>query len=341
MITCYFVNHVSLRGREHIVVNEIENINPDIIIGLCLEEFDYHYCFKKFFEAIQPYLIRTNKIMKLIAPYVDSKPVPNNIIVEKSYGYYHWSCGPIENCIENKIEFNFTDTTKLFTNYNNNNKYQRAMLVDEFVKNDLLKDGIVTLNKPEMRLADGRPYIYKYHDGSKIVDETDFVLNAKYEYNAGMFPKSYFNGFIDIVSESTYDAGEFFITEKTAKPIGALKPFLVFGPPLVHQHLYNNYGIEYYNELFDYSFDLEEDIEKRIDGIVQNLLRLRQLSNAELISMYKSINDKLICNRKNYLQIKTDRVYIPESLKFLEQYDNGVKCYGDTKASILHMIGIK
>jgi hypothetical protein len=339
MTSCYLVNHVSLRGRESNVISEIENINPDIIIGLCLEEFAYHYIFDNFLELIQPYLLRTNKTMKLIVPYIDNIPVPNNIIVEDSYGYYHWACGSVVNSVVTNLEFKFTDDVKLFTNYNNNAKYQRAMLVDEFVKNNLLKDGIVTLIQPEMLLPDNSAYVYKHHDGSKLVDEMDFVLNAKYEYNAGFYPKSYLNGYVDIVSESTYGPGEFFITEKTAKPIGVLKPFLVYSAPGVHRYLHEKYNLEYYTELFDYSFDEELDIQKRIDGIVQNLLRLRQLSKDELLSMHYSIRDKLIHNRTKYLEIKTNEVFVPESLKFLKHDD--VKLYGDIDASILIMMGIQ
>lgn len=338
MTSCYFVNHVNLIGRESTVVAEIEKINPDILMGLCLEEFDYHYLFGNFLEAIQPYLLRTGKKMKLIAPYVDHRPVPDNIIVEDSYGYYHWSTGLIDNAIHNNIQFKFTDDVKLFTNYNNNSKYQRAMLVDQFVKNDLLKNGIVTLIQPKMYMPDGNLYEYKYHNGSKLVDELDFELNSEEKYAAGRLPKSYLKGVIDIVSESTYDSGQYFITEKTAKPLAVLKPFLVFGPPLVHKFLYDRFQIEYYTELFDYSFDEEHDIQKRINGIVENLLRLSQLSKTELLSIYESINHKLIKNRKNYIDVKKEGRYIPQSLEFLK--DTNIKWYGDVDAGILVLISM-
>lgn len=339
MTTCYFINHTSLAGRESTIVSEIEELDPDIIIGLCLEEYDYHYIYRNMIVLIQPYLVRTNKKMTLIAPYVQLPELPN-IIVEKSLGYYLWSCSSIDSAMRDNIQFKFTESTKLFTNYNNNNKYQRAMLVDELVRNDLLKDGVVTLIKPKMMLPDYSHYVYKYHDGSKLIDEEDFELNSKHEFTAGYLPKSYLNGFIDVVSESTYDTGQFFITEKTAKPIGCLKPFIILGPPLIHKHLHDTFGVEYYTELFDYSFDNEEDIEKRINGIIENLLRIRQLSRADLLSIHESITDKLINNRTKYLEVRTNLTYIPESLKFL-QNNNNVVCYGDLDAGILGSLEIE
>jgi hypothetical protein len=340
MTSYYFLEFKHVQGKEEQRLKEIEEIKPDVLIALCLEEFDYHYIFSKFFELIQPYLQKTNKKLKLIAPYVDSRPVPDNIEVEGSYGYYHWAIGSSIICLEKNIKFNFTNDTKLFTNYNNNSKYQRAMLIDEYVKYDLLKDGIVTLVRPEVYYPNGQIYEYKYHDGSVILDEPDFVLNSSPEYSAGAFPKNYLNGFIDIVSESTYDTGQFFITEKTAKAIGALKPFLVLGPPNVHKHLKEKYDLDYYDELFDYSFDKEDDIQKRIDGIIQNLIRLREMPVNKLMEIHSTITDKMIRNRLNYVGLKNnlDR-FTPKSLKFLHN-DKNVKLYGDTDSGIFYAIGI-
>jgi hypothetical protein len=341
MTSYYFVDFSSLvQGKEAERVKEIEEINPDVLIALCLEEFDYHYIFSKFFELIKPYLQRTNKKLKLIAPFIDSRPVPDNIEVEDSYGYLHWATTTPINCLKTGIKFNFNNDVKLFTCYNNNVKYQRAILVDQFAKHDLLKDGIVTLIHPEMRLPNGSIYSYKYHDGRQLKDEEDFVLNSSPNYAAGILPKNYLNGFIDIVSESTYGKGQFFLTEKTAKPIGALKPFLVLGPPNFHKYLNEKYDLEYYTELFDYSFDKEDDVEKRIDGIVQNLIRLRDTPINKLMEIHLAITNKMIRNRINFINIQNDRDrFTPKSLSFLH-HDKNIKLYGDTNASIFYAMGI-
>lgn len=334
MISCYFIDHSIVKGREDVILAELENINPDKIFLTCLEEYEYHLIFKTLFKLLAPYLTRTNKTATLIAPFVDVKPVPNNIIVEDSYGYYHWADGTVHHCMKNDIQFRFTNNTKLFTSYNHNIKYQRAMLVDEFVKYDLLKDGIVTLHNPKVLTPDGLYYEYKYHDGSILKDESDFILNSIHEYKPYNLPKSYLEGFVDVPSESTFDPGEFNLTEKTVKPIASLRPFIVLGPPNYHRFLHEKYDLEYYHELFDYSFDGEEDTQKRIEGIVQNLVRLREMPVHELIEIHKTITDKMIRNRTNFLNIRQDaNRFVPKSLRFL--LDNtDVVYYGD-KASIL------
>lgn len=336
MTTCYFVHHTSIFGNEVDVLHEIENINPDIIIGLCMEEYDYQYIFGKFITILQPYLQKTNKQFKLIAPYVDRTYSPPNVIVEDSYGYYDYARGLVSKCVRDNINFSIMHYDKLFTNYNNNNKYQRGMLIDEFARNDLLNYGIITLRKPNMRLPNGNDYKFKYYDGSIMVDEPDFELNTEPSYSAGRLPQNYLRGLVDIVSESTYESGQYFITEKTAKPLATLKPFLIFGPPLIHKHLHDKYQVDYYTEFFDYSFDNEENIEKRIDGIVKNLQKLKHLSKSELQSIYESTLPKLINNRKQYLNVG---IKIPNTLKFLKG-NNGVKLYGDTRSKILSYLNI-
>ena len=158
------------------------------------------------------------------------------------------------------IFFSFNDNTKLFTSYNNSNKLHRNILVDVLAKNNLLNDGIVTILHPNIWPNRPGDYKFEYYDGTILKDEPSFVLNSCDAFAPNSFPKSYLNGFIDIVTESTYEEDQFFLTEKTSKPISTLKPFLIVGPPKIHKFLYENYGVEYYDELFDYSFDDETEI---------------------------------------------------------------------------------
>lgn len=302
------------------ICDDIIKKNPDHILLFCQIEFDYKFIFNKFFQLITPYLEKTNKVINLIAPYIDKNFYNKHIVVEGSYGFYLTGRGTIKECIEKNIEFKFNKKTKLFTNYNNNNKYPRAMLVDQLVRYNLLKYGIVTLVNPVMRLPDNSLYEYKYHDGLALFDELDFKLNSQPKHLAGCLPKSYLNGLIDIASESTYDEGQFFITEKTTKPLGALKPFLVYGSKHVHKHLYEYYGIDYYDEWFDYSFDSCDSLEDRIKGIINNLLRLKNIPMAELEKMYNQSKPKMIKNRESYYNIYFDKnKYTPNTVKEIIQ----------------------
>jgi len=335
MLRYYVVNHASLPERKDQVIDEIQKSKPDKIICCSLEEYDYKCLFGSFVESIAPYLNSINQKLLFFGPFVPVvNPFPKHADFVETMGYYHWGVGMVDNFRKNNEAFKFADDSVLFTNYNNNAKYQRAMLVDQFVKYDLLKDGIVTLNRPDrMFMPDGTPYVFKYHTGEPLFDEVDFVLNASIPYGAGSIPRSYMRGFVDIVSESTYGLGEFFITEKTGKAIGTLKPFLIYGPPYIHRHLKEKYGIELYDELFDYSFDAEIDIQHRMEGIISNLLRLRNLTQTQLKELHTLIENKLRSNRDAFIQLREDKSFVPKEL--IEMKRSGIEFFGDTLTPIL------
>lgn len=334
---CYFLDHQRVNNIDvHALIKEIEDINPDILIGLCMEEFDYHYVFRHVFPPLQEYLTRTNKTFTLIAPFIYPEPVSPNIIVEESYGYTHWGYRTIKLAREQGLEFKFNDDTLLFTSYNNNGKTHRSLLVDEIVKHDLLKDGVVTLHTPYFDSIEDR-YIYKHHDGSKLIDEEGYNINASSEFEPAAIPRNYLRGFVDIVTESSFGPNEAFMSEKTVKPIATLKPFLVVGAKHIHKHLREKYSLEEYPELFNYSFDEEDDLELRVQGVVNNLVRLRNMSKNELKSIYHSIQYKLLRNREVYSTVMDDLdKFTPTSIK--KVLDPSIEWYGDVNASILYTV---
>ena len=65
--------------------------------------------------------------------------------------------------------------------------------------------------------------------------EDQFVLNTKPKWVPNRVGPSYLRGVIDIVTESRIDKDEFYLSEKTNKPLLAHKPFLVVGAPGYHK----------------------------------------------------------------------------------------------------------
>ena len=151
----------------------------------------------------------------------------------------------------------FQNPSKLFVCYNRRQDIHRTLLIDQLEAHDLLEKGVVTykLCRPD------------------LVDEEDFVLHFMPAINH--FPRSYFKGLIDIVTESRYLPGEHYLSEKTFKPLIGLKPFLVLSAQGYHTWLERK-GIKKYS-IFDYSFDNEPNLEDRVEGIIQNLKRLDAL----------------------------------------------------------------
>jgi hypothetical protein len=72
-------------------------------------------------------------------------------------------------------------------------------------------------------------------------------------------------------------------------------------------------GFQLYDELFDYSFDQEEDFEQRAEGLALNIARYRNHNMEELQALKESVRPKLLHNRLLALEYVFDR--IPQDLK--------------------------
>lgn len=301
-------------------INKIKEENPDLIIVISLGEVDIEYLFGPIMDGITDWLVEKNRNMYVLwaGP---NKELRHNVhavnTLGSAVGNMHCTVG----CQESAKQFNLIkDSDKIFTCYNNNAKPERLLLVDTLAKYDLLKDGIVTYRYPEVRMQ----YNWKHHNGARLFDEEDYTISSKPEFSPAFLPRSYMKGFIDIVTETDCQDGYFIPTEKTAKPLGALKPFLVLSSRGYHQWLCDEYGMEKYDELFDYSFDNKASVEERIQGIVDNLIRIRKLISDDAnykAEIYKKLKRKLLENRYksiNVLEIlKAKNKIIPDCLKFI------------------------
>lgn len=293
-------------------VEKIIKLNPDLILLWSDIEYDVLYIFNRFISAITDYLQANNKTITILYPGPNKK-LNDYVFLEKTYGY---QLVLQESLIEQTKNVDFSnihlDSTKLYTLYCNRGSHERLKIIDTFARENMINDGVVTFRGVHF----GEDLIrWEYHDGSVLSDEDDFILNTKEHYSPQHFPKSFFNGFVDVVCESRVNNHEFFVTEKTAKSIVSLKPFLVLSSQYYYRYLLEEYGIVPYSEIFDYSFDDESDINQRIEGIVENIKKLKTLDKNEV---HSRLFDKLVYNKNqlcNYSQMKEKMV--PKSLEFV------------------------
>lgn len=214
---------------------------------------------------------------------------------------------------------------QLFISLNNVAHYHRCVFIDILAKHDLIKLGAVswrdvvreydngsraTLPENTLESIQANVYSFKYWNPVRMIldqplDGTSVITN---QYQ---IPEQYHHSFMQVVTEATTD--RFFITEKTAAPLFYNKLFLVVGNRYYHHNL-KLLGFELYDELFDYSFDSEESIELRAEGIAQNLNKFRDKTTEELEQILLSVSDKITRNRKLAVQYALNP---PESFKEL------------------------
>lgn len=159
-------------------------------------------------------------------------------------------------------------------------------------RNDLLKDHMKDFLK-------NAPYIIDH-----TADNIGEGLNQRF-LKPEMFADSYFT----FVTETTFDnlEGEnvLFLTEKIYQPILQYHPFIVAACPGMLAYM-RKYGYQTFPELFDESYDQEQDLKKRTKMIVDNIEHISNMPMTELHEIYYSehFQKKLIDNKRLFVEGK-------------------------------------
>lgn len=321
-----YIMHLIHCANPELLQKHYDNIvNDDIdqILVWADMEYDVNYILgtTKFVELFTPYLEQNNKTILVVAPGFN-RTITDRIKVCKGPAFYFVN----RNVILQYSDRDFTDvhtlSDKLYTMYARRGCYERKLMVDLLAREQLLNDGIVTYHD----IDSNSTYQYRYHDGSPLIDEENY---SKSQYSPLDFPVGFLRGFVDIVCESRVDPLEFFTTEKTVKSLTALKPFITLSCQHYHRYIHEEYGIEPYTEIFDYSFDSEPRVEDRIEGIIENV---KQLKNKDKNLLHSLVLSKMMQNRISFKGCisKKENMMGPE-LEFFNEQE--YELLGDTQTS--------
>ena len=154
-------------------------------------------------------------------------------------------------------------------------------------------------------------YDFKYWQPKVMLLDQHGVDQQTVLFNQEAMVSEYRYSFMQIVPET--DDQNVFISEKTVVPLLFNKPFLVAGSVNHHKTL-ESFGFKLYDEIFDYSFDSEVDMNARYDGIAKNLDKIR---NSNWLELREQVRDKLVYNRNLALSYVFDKV--PEPIKVLDK----------------------
>lgn len=215
----------------------------------------------------------------------------------------------------------------LFTNMNGIARPHRVYLMDLLVSNNLLDSNCYSWHESFSERTE--PYKPKYWDWQvNKLEENDNghappTDGKPMQYN---FPKVMDNSFLNLVTETNTVCP--FITEKTFKNFLYNKPFLIYGSVRVHSYL-KSIGFKLHEDFIDYSFDTEEDDNKRGKMIVEELVKL---SKQNLNNLYKLAIPVLEHNQSHMINLAKEKFQIPEIIKdlnyhteFLQRTDERLK----------------
>lgn len=199
----------------------------------------------------------------------------------------------------------------LYINLNNKSRYHRCLMMEKLCENNLMDDGLNSWNMlsteyygciSDLNLT-YNTFEFKCWDEKKInVDDFKMDTQIVDEYSKKLLQP---NALIALVTETFYRTN--FITEKTYRPILLEQPFICLGGKNQNRELIK-LGFELYDEIFDYSFDSEESLEKRVDGIIHNLNKIKGRDYNEI---YEILKPKIKRNKARLVNLYYNDTFNP------------------------------
>lgn len=217
--------------------------------------------------------------------------------------------------VSEDIQINELDRfrNKKFLSFNRNvDKPHRISLFYEYLTNDYSDSYFTFLMNVE---GHSSPYGMKRNSipneffNKHIPIELD-TFKAKDKSNfriASTFKKDLFlDSCINLVTETSFDGEELFVSEKILKPIIGYQPFIVFSSYGYLKHL-KKYGFKTFSDFWDESYDDIPNQYNRWNALLKLVRELNSKSIEELNQIYKSTKDICIHNRQVFdsLEINT------------------------------------
>lgn len=211
-----------------------------------------------------------------------------------------------------KVDCKTVNIDRPFVCLNNRVTSYRCKMMESLAKDDLINAGYVSW----LKTLDDKIYddIFDHFDNQPIYLNGENIFNQKSSISEIIYEKQYFQGFVNIITEGEVWLKD--LSEKTFYAILHKKPFLILGAPKIHKKL-KELGFLLYDGIFDYSFDDEDDVDKRIQGIIQNI---KSIKNKDYNLLYKKILPKIEYNYNRFIEILEDKNSIPEI--FLDYINN-------------------
>jgi hypothetical protein len=324
----FLVSTGQLPERWSPTLKEIIYLNPDYIILLSNTEVNIEGNWGTFLNLLQLWLSKNNKIAHIVTPHLSGQWIRPNILAEQSYAMIESVVPLYKNSTYDPLVWD-----RVYCSYMFRPCESRGRLIDSIINSNILEHGYVTYHNTQVKTHDN----FEYYEKSPIVfEEEEYSKDSVKHF---IDPVFYRNSFIDIVTEASFLQGEYFLTEKTIRPIFHKKAFVTIGPQGFHKnYLCNHFGLKLYDEIVDYSFDDEPDLQKRIDGVIHNIKNLINNKN-NFNEYYNTILPKLEYNKKVIEDIYNDpNKIVPTCLQPLLNPAFEFSMHGRYEVSMIHLI---
>lgn len=133
-----------------------------------------------------------------------------------------------------------------------------------------------------------------------VLDVTDFQENGCF-YDDTLWSSASFyqNSFMSILTESSPMGPGCYVSEVIFKAIVFMHPFMIIGQPRTLEVL-REWGFDTFDDIFDNSYDLEEDMFKRTEMVLEQMQTINSMTQEELKQKTLEIRDRLVYNKRRY-----------------------------------------
>lgn len=151
------------------------------------------------------------------------------------------------------------------------------------------------------------PWIAETIDSANINEHKDYVNFKERFFNRSwidghLIPAQYVNTYFTLVTETIVEKDCRFITEKTYKPLLAGHPFVALATPGHYEYLHK-LGFETWPDLIDESFDMEVNIDRRIDMITK---QVQKLCTSDLNTFLQQAESICRHNHQHFIKYRAD-----------------------------------
>ena len=192
-------------------------------------------------------------------------------------------------------------------------------------KSDLFHDD---LQRKFLQYDNNQSFIDEITKGDKVLDVPDL-----YEIRGfGHEDKSLFlNSYISVVAESIFfqsedknnpynDFPSGFLSEKIWKPVGHCQPFILAGPSKSLEYIRERYGFKTFHPYIDESYDLENDDFKRLQMILDEMVKFSKKTSEEKVQFLENVKDICLHNQKLFLRYGNEDDKILEEMNLVNEF---------------------
>ena len=218
--------------------------------------------------------------------------------------------------ISEEIHVNELDKfrNKKFLCFNRNiDKPHRISLLYEYLNNNYTDSYFTFLMKTENYAKRYGEYMNnksiktEYFNKHIPIELDTHNVSDKSNFNStNTFKKELFlNSCINLVTETSFERNELFISEKVFKPIINYQPFIVLSAYGYLKKL-RSYGFKTFSDFWDESYDYIENPDDRFKKLLQIIRELNSKTIEELNELYKNVKHICIHNKQVFDSLEID-----------------------------------